>query len=255
MNQKDNKFNWEAIDSQLDPGYHYLQETPHVDWQGDYRQPTVDDFLPTARKPRPPITRLPRLAASLPAATFCLVALAISYLSWRGYLHTQQAHGWSVSHAAIFAHGEYWRALTALFVHADMVHLLGNAYLLLLFDWFLRAFAGWRGFPIFPLIAGFATNIATVYFYPPNLQLVGASGMVYAMAGMWLILFARTSQHTWQQKLMRMLGFSLLVLLPQTYQANVSYAAHAIGFVIGLILGIVLPKPAVPAKPQQPAPD
>lgn len=63
--------------------------------------------------------------------------------------------------------------------------------------------------------------------------------MVYGMVALWLTLYIRFDQKgRWVKRVMRSLGFSLLVLFPQTYEPNVSYLAHASGFILGITIGL-----------------
>lgn len=59
------------------------------------------------------------------------------------------------------------------------------------------------------------------------------------MMGFWLGCYGFTARnHTVRGRILRMLGVAILSLVPSQYEANVSYRAHWIGCVIGLIMGI-----------------
>ncbi len=76
---------------------------------------------------------------------------------------------------------------------------------------------------------------------PPQTQLIGASGMVYAMVAMWLVVYMNFETHyPFRTRLMRAVGFTLVVMIPTTYQKNVSYLAHGMGFGLGILFGVVL---------------
>jgi rhomboid protease GluP len=130
--------------------------------------------------------------------------------------------------------GEYWRAFTALFAHADIAHFLSNGWLLFLFGWFLRDFAGRWAFPVLSFLIGILTNIITVMTMHPQTYLIGASGMVYGMIGMWLVIYMWHADVSLGKRILRTLGFAMLMLIPSTFRPEVSYAAHGIGFALGL---------------------
>ncbi|HEY7161555.1 MAG TPA: rhomboid family intramembrane serine protease, partial [Acidobacteriota bacterium] len=70
--------------------------------------------------------------------------------------------------------------------------------------------------------------------------LVGASGVVYCMAGFWLTLFVLIERrYSIANRLMRSIGFFLIVFVPSTFEPTVSYRAHAIGFVLGILSAIM----------------
>ncbi|QDW66589.1 rhomboid family intramembrane serine protease [Luteimonas granuli] len=84
------------------------------------------------------------------------------------------------------------RLLTALFVHADWAHLLGNLVFLLIFGLPAERVMGpWRLLVLF-LVGGTVANLATVMVIDtPDRLVIGASGAVSAVIGTYLALFPR----------------------------------------------------------------
>ena len=82
------------------------------------------------------------------------------------------------------------RLLTALFVHADWAHLLGNLVFLLIFGLPAeRVMGGWRFLVLF-LLGGAVANLAAVLAIgAPDRVIIGASGAVSAVIGAYLALF------------------------------------------------------------------
>jgi membrane associated rhomboid family serine protease len=89
--------------------------------------------------------------------------------------------------------GERWlRLLTALFLHADWAHLLGNLVFLLIFGLPAeRAMGPWRFLLLFLLGGAFANFIAVLAIGAPDRLVIGASGAVSAVIGAYLALFPR----------------------------------------------------------------
>jgi len=84
------------------------------------------------------------------------------------------------NNAAILA-GEYWRLLTAMFLHAGFLHIAFNGYALLIFGQQVEAFYGpWRFLAIY-FIAGLAGSIASFAFSIHDS--VGASGAIFGIIG------------------------------------------------------------------------
>ena len=88
--------------------------------------------------------------------------------------------------------GSVLRLFTALFLHADWAHLLGNLVFLLIFGLPAeRAMGPWRFLLLF-LIGGAVANLATVLMIgTPERLVIGASGAVAAVIGAYLALFPR----------------------------------------------------------------
>ncbi|MBW8851065.1 MAG: rhomboid family intramembrane serine protease [Xanthomonadales bacterium] len=93
---------------------------------------------------------------------------------------------------ALWADGRWLRLFTALFLHADWAHLLGNLVFLLIFGLSAeRAMGPWRFLALF-LLGGAVANLATVFTIGgPERSLIGASGAVSAVIGAYLALFPR----------------------------------------------------------------
>ncbi len=91
---------------------------------------------------------------------------------------------------AAFRDGSVLRLFTALFLHADWAHLLGNLAFLLIFGLPAeRAMGPWRFLLLF-LGGGAMANLAAVFAIGnPDRVVIGASGAVSAVIGAYLALF------------------------------------------------------------------
>ncbi len=86
--------------------------------------------------------------------------------------------------------GRALRLVTALFLHADWAHLLGNLVFLLIFGLPAeRAMGPWRFLLLF-LVGGALANLAAALSIgAPDRVIIGASGAVSAVIGAYLALF------------------------------------------------------------------
>ena len=86
--------------------------------------------------------------------------------------------------------GPWLRLFTALFLHADWAHLLGNLVFLLIFGLPAERLMGaWRLLLLF-LVGGAVANLAAVLaISTPDSVIIGASGAVSAVIGAYLALF------------------------------------------------------------------
>ena len=163
----------------------------------------------------------------IPLLLIALFALA-SLAAWKDH-----ASLW-VSYESVFADHEFWRVVTALAMHADLYHLLANTPMFLFFGFYLGAYFGKGVFPVLAVVVGALANLATIGTYAPQTRLMGASGMVYGMQGMWLVLYLHYDvRYRFPVRLMRVLGVMLILMVPTAYEDNVSYAAHGFGFLFG----------------------
>lgn len=134
-------------------------------------------------------------------ATPLLVILAIAAYGWITWLPDDPAvraawQRWgtvtgSVAQWRLLVHdGRLLRLVTALFMHASWLHLLGNLAFLLMFGLPAeRALGGLRFLFLF-LIGGALANLAaSLLMGAPGQIIIGASGGVSAVIGAYLVLF------------------------------------------------------------------
>jgi len=184
------------------------------------------------------LSRKPREWSLEITAVFLAMIMGISLLAWRNgadLLPTLAA-----TSEGVLRKREYWRLLTAVAVHADPVHVLSNAILLAFFTYLLFGYFGFWVFPVMSLVMAGLTNYISLLTYPPEVSLIGASVLVYWMAGFWLSMYLLVERSVSPGKrVLRAICLALLVLLPSTFQANVSYRTHAIGLVLGIVSALV----------------
>lgn len=92
--------------------------------------------------------------------------------------------------AQAWHNGNLLRLFSALFLHADWAHVLGNLVFLLIFGLPAeRAMGPWRLLALF-LLGGAVANLAAVIAIgTPDRLIIGASGAVSALIGAYLALF------------------------------------------------------------------
>jgi len=130
--------------------------------------------------------------------------------------------------------GGYWQLFTAMFVHVDIVHLLGNMFFLLIFG--LRAedlFNIQEYFAIY-FLSGLAGNLLTLLFGPFMIS-AGASGAIFGLFGACTIYIRRA----FSQSIISALLYSFFLLMMSS-GGNVNNLAHLGGLIIGLLIGYIL---------------
>lgn len=183
------------------------------------------------------LSKMPRPRSAWVALTTVAVSFLLSFLCWRNV--------WGMSESLPAIAGkvrvehEYWRLLTSMGVHTDLGHLLSNVGPLGLLAYLLYGYYGPLVHPALMLPLGAVVTWLALATYLPHTSLLGASGLIYMMAGFWLTLYLFIERrYTWGKRFFRALGFALLVLAPTAYHPDVSYRAHAIGFLFGTALGV-----------------
>ncbi len=151
-----------------------------------------------------------------------------------------------VDAVAMGADGELWRAVTALTLHADVVHLVSNLVAGAGFAFFVARFFGSGAGWLLILIGGVLGNglNAAVYYPEPHFS-VGASTAVFAALGLLTGVGLRDALATSGEGLTlpRWLlpvfgGLTLLGMLG-VGEGPVDVAAHISGFLCGSLLGFL----------------
>lgn len=138
----------------------------------------------------------------------------------------------------VFQRHEYWRAWTTLFAHGDEVHILSNMVLFFPFAYFLLAFFGPVFFPFGGFLIGGLINLVVLKTMPEDAHLIGVSGVVYWMGASWITLAFFINRHEKKHKrILKAMGVSLILFVPETYKPEVSYLAHLVGYVFGVVSG------------------
>ena len=153
---------------------------------------------------------------------------------------TLERENLSASGSLIFEEHQYWRAFTTTLLHGDLNHLAHNAFFFTGLAALLHNYFGVLVFPVLSFLAGGLINILTLAYYPPEVHLVGVSGVIYFMASFWLVLYILIERrHSLIVRIMQAMGVTLIFLFPQVFQPEVSYLAHGMGFLIGIPVGAV----------------
>lgn len=143
--------------------------------------------------------------------------------------------------AAILSSHQYYRLITALTLHADAVHLLGNCVLGSFLLHFLLLAMG-NGIGLFSvLVSATIANFINVLVHGPGHHFVGFSTAVFVVIGMLCtIRFAGNTRQSMFPFLMPvMAGFALLALLGSSGERT-DLGAHLFGLLCGLITGNIV---------------
>jgi rhomboid protease GluP len=196
----------------------------------------------TSRKPQPPYV------------TYSLIAVNLSAFfleNWLGdsqELATLYRLGALVQEEVVL--GEWWRVITANFLHFGWGHLLTNMFGLYILGKFTELSLGRIRYTIVYFLSGVGAMALYIYW---SLQvgisrylLLGASaaimGLVGAIAAVFLRDWLRERNQNNSQKLQQIILLILLQFALDRIMPQVSSLSHLFGLGIGFILGIILGK-------------
>jgi membrane associated rhomboid family serine protease len=140
-----------------------------------------------------------------------------------------------------FFQGKVWTPITALFVHDNLPHLVGNMFFLYVFGNTLEDVVGAKKTMAVFFFGGISSFLLSLLFYHPNVLMIGASAAIFTVTAVVMLT--------------KPLKFSMLFMLPVGLVAiiyfvynliavyyevggNVAYASHIIGFMLGIPFGM-----------------
>ncbi|MCF8036848.1 MAG: rhomboid family intramembrane serine protease [Desulfobacteraceae bacterium] len=170
-------------------------------------------------------------AAAFLAVCYGLVAQTASVQSvWEDF----GAAAWRI------VDGELYRTVTALMLHADTVHLLGNMAGMAIFATAVCHVAGWGTGMLMILFAGSAGNLVNAFARQSGHLSIGASTAVFGAIGILSGYQFFRKRNSARQKAAAWLplgcGLALLGFLGSG--AHVDLTAHLFGFLVGIFVGI-----------------
>jgi rhomboid protease GluP len=135
--------------------------------------------------------------------------------------------------------GQPWRLVTSLFVHGGITHLLLNMASLWLLGVLLEARSGGGRLLAAYLTSGVAASVATLWYHSGGINSTGASGAIFGLYGLLLVLLVskKIVLDKWDRR--GMLGLVLYLVLSNLISGltgNIDNIAHLGGLLMGLLV-------------------
>ncbi|GHJ11150.1 rhomboid family intramembrane serine protease [Micromonospora humidisoli] len=150
-----------------------------------------------------------------------------SVLSYASYVPFGEAHG--------VASGEWYRLVTAMFLHYGVVHLLLNMWALWVLGRELEALLGPLRFLGLYLMAGLGGNVAAYLFSSPNTASAGASTAIFGLFAAVFVLMRRLGRDT-----SAILPILVINLIFTFTVPGISIPGHVGGLIVGALMALVL---------------
>ncbi len=147
-------------------------------------------------------------------------------------------------HARVFRDGEYWRLLTAVFLHGGFVHIMFNSAALYQLGPAVESIYSWARMLVLFVGAGLLGSAVSV-LYHDRVQGVGASGAIFGLIGV-IAVFGYRRGGSYGDAVMRtaiqwaVFGLAFGFLGP-LIDIRVDNAAHIGGLIGGAALAFVVP--------------
>lgn len=137
--------------------------------------------------------------------------------------------------------GRVWTLVTAIFVHANLIHLFGNMIFLYVFGNTLESISNGKRVLCAFFLGGLLSFPLSMPFFPSDATFVGASAAIFTLTA--VVMLMKPLRFSW----LLLMPVGLVAVLYFLYnavavyyhlQSDVAYVSHIIGFTLGLPLGI-----------------
>src|SRR5271170_2118682 len=224
--------------------------------------PPPDQYRPPPPSPAPRHRK--RLTWATAPATYTLLGIncavflgmvltGISFLSPT----TRQLVLWGANNGTlVLQYGQWWRLITAMFVHVGIIHIATNMWCLWNLGLLAEPLMGPLGVFAAYILTGLAGNLLSIAVNPgvvggrPSIVGAGASGAVFGLAGVLIVLLKSPLLPLPKVELKKLrwsvIQFAILNFAIGLYTAfgpspvRIDNMAHLGGFLSGLALGIPL---------------
>lgn len=148
--------------------------------------------------------------------------------------------------ASIKAGSDYFSIFASMFIHIGIEHLVLNMITLYFLGRILEVIMGHWKFLAAYLLAGIFGNLVSLYFSSPQTISAGASGAIFGIIGVWLMLAITFRNVPYLAQMgQQMLIFTILGLIGGFLGPDVDIAAHLGGVLAGFLLGFIMGFPKI----------
>ena len=223
--------------------YGYGQGQQYGYGQGQYPQGMYPQGQRTARKAS--------RKAVLPAAVYVFAALNILLFLIVELTGGSEDIGNMIRWGAVYGprileKKEYWRFLTAAFLHFGIAHISNNMLVLFVLGPQLEGALGHLKFALFYPVSAVVANIIAFFIQFSEMDYrvsAGASGAIFAICGGLLWAAIRNRGRAGTLAIRQILVFTVLSMVYGLTGEDVDNTVHIVGFVIGFLLSILLYRP------------
>jgi len=139
---------------------------------------------------------------------------------------------------------QWWRLVTAMFLHGGMTHLLMNMFSLYLIGRGAELYFDTKSYLSLYLFSGLIGGLASIYMHPMSVG-VGASGAIFGLFGAMAGFFLAHREKIAMQSKAFMKDFGIIIAINLVIGfsiESVDVSAHIGGLIVGFVGGFILSK-------------
>jgi len=180
-----------------------------------------------------------------------MVASGVSFMS----PDTGQVLRWGADYGPYTLGGQYWRLITAMFLHFGIIHLAGNMWCLWSLGQLTEKLLGSISVLGLYLLTGIGASLLSLCWDPMRVS-AGASGAIFGIAGALISVLYFGQLGLQPEGRRKLLGYVVRFAFINLFfglKGHIDNMAHLGGLVTGLIIGLVLARTFNFAPDERPA--
>lgn len=194
---------------------------------------------------RGPSEALP--ASAKPTVSYTLVGVCVVVYLAQLLVGDQIVANFAMRPVSIAFGQDYYRLVTAIFLHGSILHLAFNMYVLFVLGPTLERILGHGRFLLLFLLAGIGGSAASYAFSEPTTWSVGASGAIFGLMGALLI----AGQRLRYDVTMVLVLVVINIVIGFVFSSGIDWRAHLGGLATGAAVAAVMVTPQ--GKERRPA--
>ena len=182
---------------------------------------------------------------------FYLAEVGVSYKLTKSFnIPGQVAVLFGAKYAPLILAGQWWRLITAGFLHGGFWHIAMNSWALFILVTEVEQFYGTSRLLFAYVFSTFTGFFCSLLWSPHSLSL-GASAACFGLFGIMLAMGFRNRADPLTQAVRAHYGQWLILGLVLSLVPGVDLAAHIGGFIGGFLVGVVAGLPGLPGTPRE----
>lgn len=174
---------------------------------------------------------------NLPGSNFVVTKVLVGinvlvYFAIAGTASNQVANDFATWGPAIWENNEIWRIVSGGFLHASVIHIGFNMYLLWQLGRQIERVSGEVKFAAVYFVSLLGGSFGAILL-DPDIPVVGASGAVFGLIGYMVFLLRSRGIGLFDTGL----GFLIVINIVLSFRGGVSLGGHGGGLLIGFLLG------------------
>jgi rhomboid protease GluP len=182
---------------------------------------------------------------------FFLAQLALNYHLTNSFnLDTRVLVMSGAEYSPFVAHGQWWRLITAGFLHGGFLHIALNSWSLFILVTEVEQFYGTSRF-IVAYVVSTLTGFLFAAFFSSGAPAIGASAAAFGLMGIMLAMGLRDRTDPLSQAVRSHYGQWLVFGLVMSFGGGISMSAHIGGLIGGFVVGMIAGRPGLPGSPRE----